>query len=69
MFGKTNVVYMCIQKHKNILKLFTWFLIFMKFEGILNHVISHNLNHVWIYFLKNHFKKWVFSNKDAIKVL
>jgi hypothetical protein len=22
-------------------------LVFMKVEGILNHVISHNVNHVW----------------------
>jgi len=36
----------CVLKNKNIFqKTFKWFLIIMKVESILNHVISHNLNH------------------------
>jgi hypothetical protein len=48
IFLKTNVVYMYIQKQKYIPNKFKWFLIFMKVNGILNHVVSHSLNHVWI---------------------
>jgi hypothetical protein len=43
----------------------------MKVEGILNHVISHNMNHVWIpcdyYFFKSS-QKMSFSNKNVINV-
>jgi hypothetical protein len=44
----------------------------MKVEGMLNHVIGHNLNHVWIpydQFENSHLKKVSFSNKDAINVV
>ncbi len=36
-------MYLCIQKHKYTPRIFIFFLIFMKIEGILNHV-----NHAWI---------------------
>jgi len=38
----------------------------MKVEGILNHAISHSLNHVTN--LKFSFPKMSFSNKDVINV-
>ncbi len=39
----------CVIKNTNTFqKQFELFLIFMKVEGILNHDISHSLNHVWI---------------------
>ncbi len=39
----------CIFKNTNILQsIFKYFFIFMKVEDILNHVITHSLNHVRI---------------------
>jgi hypothetical protein len=46
-------VYLCTKKHKYIPKDFKQFLIFMKVECILNHVISHNLNHTSGYHVTN----------------
>jgi hypothetical protein len=37
IFVEMNVMYLCTQKHKYIPK--KLFLVFMKVEGILNHVI------------------------------
>ncbi len=42
----------------------------MKVESILNHVISHSLNHVWIPYdlLKISSQKMNFFSKDALNV-
>jgi len=48
IFVETNVIYLCIQKHKYTPKNIGMFLVFMKVEGMLSHIISHNMNHVWI---------------------
>jgi hypothetical protein len=57
--NKCNVL--VYSKTTNIFqKKFKWFLVFMKVEGVSDHVISHNMNHVWIpsdSFENFHFKK------------
>jgi hypothetical protein len=39
------------------------FLTFLKIENMLNHLISHSLNHVCEQFFKNHLKKKVFQER------
>ncbi len=58
---------MCIKKHKCTPKTISMIvfkqLVCMKVEIILNHFISHNMNHVWIpcdSFANFHLKKCVF---------